>query len=79
MIWPFRRHKHDFRHHVSTVPMGATLGWGGIEPCYAITYRCECGSTKTKRGMILPLIDVRRDVDGWPLADDGSRMKVAKL
>lgn len=75
--WPF--HKHDFKEYVGRECQGATLGWGfDIVPCYSITWRCECGQTKVETGMLLPLVQFRKDVDGWPLDDAGKRMAIAK-
>lgn len=79
MIWPFRRHHHDFTEYVSRTCQGATLGWGGdIVPCYSITWRCQCGKTKTETGMLLPLVKFAKDIDGWPLDDQGKRMGISK-
>jgi hypothetical protein len=75
--WPF--HRHDFSEYVRRECQGATLGWGGnIVPCFAITWRCECGKTKTETGMLLPLVKFAQDKDGWPLDDAGGRMAIAK-
>jgi hypothetical protein len=75
--WPF--HKHDFTEYVSRECEGATIGWRlNVVPCYSITWRCQCGKTKTETGMLLPLVDFIKDKDGWPLNADGSRMRIAK-
>jgi hypothetical protein len=73
-------HRHDFREYVGRRCEGATLNWAGsVDPCFALTYRCECGQTETTSGWLLPLVPVRRDADGWPLDETGARMIVAPI
>lgn len=76
-FWPI--HRHEFTEYVSRTCEGVTLNWGlRPEPCYSITWRCQCGKSMTEKGMLLPLLSFRADKDGWPLDDQGKRMKVAR-
>lgn len=73
-------HRHDFRQYVARHCEGATLNWAGsVDPCYSLTYRCECGQVETTSGWLLPLVPVTRDADGWPLDETGDRMPVAPI
>jgi len=80
MMWPFNRHKHDFRSYASREPEGVTLGWDARPAvCYTIKMRCDCGKVQIKRGMLLPLAKTKTDVDDWPLDASGKRMAIAKI
>lgn len=79
-IWRYIFHRHEFTEYVGRTCDGVTLGWGGdFVPHYSITHRCWCGTERTQRGMLFPLAKVRKDIDGWPLDEDGNRIGIAKL
>ena len=60
--------------------IGVTLGWGATPEVQRKTIaRCHlCGEEFAVRGYMPRDPDFKRDADGWPLNEDGSRMAIAK-